>query len=385
MRNTRLTASLIVASLSAAAAPFAGCSSTSNGVTNPQADSSAEGGNDSQVVGESHVPGDAIAEDAGADPFDCSQDSAVEAPTHLRCTGLYQSWATKTLKTGVREFKPGVVLWSDGAEKKRWVYLPPGTKIDTTNMDQWQFPVGTKFWKEFSLANKRVETRLFWKIATTTWVWTTYQWSADEQTATRLDSGYNQNDAGDPEAGAYEIPTVAKCDQCHKGSEDKILGFEAVGLGLPGATGLTLAQLVQEGTLTTNPTSTALTIPEDGHGSANALGWLHANCGTACHNQNPTSMCNFKGMFLRLTYAELSSSPVTTDLDSYATTYNVAATIPSAAYMRIAPGNLNTSAIYYLASHRDNTNPNGQMPPSVSHIIDPTGVGYLSTWITQLP
>jgi len=353
---------------------------------------------DPDVSVSSVPPADAGPDDAAVDvdlpndseppepAFDCAGDSSsVEMPGHLRCTGLYESWSKKTPGAGVREYKPGVTLWSDGAEKRRWVFLPAGSKVDTTDMNAWKFPVGTKFWKEFSLAGKRVETRMFWKVGETTWLKTTYRWSADESTATRLDAGESRNDAGDPDASGYEIPSVSKCDQCHAGSEDKILGFEAVGLGVAGASGWTLDQLASEGRLTTRPPVTALAIPEDGHGSANALGWLHANCGTACHNASPAASCAFKGMHLKLGYTEVSAATAVTSLEAYTTTHNVAATIPAPGYMRIAATNPGNSAIYYLASHRDNTAPNGQMPPIDTHVVDPIGTGYLNTWISALP
>ena len=63
----------------------------------------------------------------------------------------------------------GLELWSDGAAKQRWIAIPPGTKIDTSNIDEWVFPNGTKAWKEFRLDGKRIETRLYEKGASGTW------------------------------------------------------------------------------------------------------------------------------------------------------------------------------------------------------------------------
>lgn len=321
--------------------------------------------------------------------FDCTQESAVELPEHLRCSGLYDGWTKKTLAAGVKEFAPAYTFWSDGSTKKRWIYLPPGQKIDTTDMDAWVFPVGTKLWKEFVLDGKRVETRLFWKIATGTWARTTYQWSADESEAKRLDTGYTKNDPMDPAASGYEIPAVAKCDQCHNGSADKVLGFEVVGLGLPGATGYTLDALVAEGRLTTNPGGNAgakPSIPDDGKGSKNALGWLHANCGLACHNALPTANCAFRGMHLKLRYTEITSGLTADKTDTFTTSVNVPSLLPgTGTHNRITPGDVATSAVHTLSNQRNNTNPNAQMPPIVSHKIDPTGVGYLATWIGALP
>src|SRR6185312_8178357 len=117
--------------------------------------------------------------DAGPDgglPPGCNTGSQGE-PTELRCTGLYADWATKTVAADVRPYDPGLHLWSDGAGKTRWIYLPPGTKIDSSNMDQWTFPAGTKVWKEFALGGTRIETRLIWKRPSGSWYFTTYRWS----------------------------------------------------------------------------------------------------------------------------------------------------------------------------------------------------------------
>ena len=44
----------------------------------------------------------------------------------------------------------------DRAAKRRWIQLPEGATIDTSDMDYWQFPVGTKLWKEFVRDGVRV-------------------------------------------------------------------------------------------------------------------------------------------------------------------------------------------------------------------------------------
>src|SRR5690242_16817652 len=56
---------------------------------------------------------------------------------HLECEGLYSNIRDKTLAKGVEPYKPGVVLWSDGAEKQRWISLPKGKKIDTSTPIEW--------------------------------------------------------------------------------------------------------------------------------------------------------------------------------------------------------------------------------------------------------
>jgi len=162
------------------------------------------------------------------------------APNELRCTGLYADWTAKTLAPDAVPFKPGVELWSDGADKHRWIYLPPGSKIDTSDPDEWKFPVGTKTWKEFRVNGRRVETRFYMKTSADQWAWTTYLWSNDETKADRLDTGKPNAE------GTYEVPKVDSCDQCHRGRKDKVLGVEAVALALPNAEGPGAARSLAE-------------------------------------------------------------------------------------------------------------------------------------------
>ena len=60
-------------------------------------------------------------------------------------------------------FSPQYPLWSDGAAKRRWISLPPGTAIDASRPDAWEFPRGTRLWKEFSL-DRPVETRFIERL-----------------------------------------------------------------------------------------------------------------------------------------------------------------------------------------------------------------------------
>src|SRR5262249_35165170 len=74
----------------------------------------------------------------------------ARAPVMLSATGLFADVQTDRLADDVAPYSPRFELWSDGATKRRWVYLPPGTRIDTSDMNAWQFPEGTKLWKEFT-------------------------------------------------------------------------------------------------------------------------------------------------------------------------------------------------------------------------------------------
>src|SRR4051812_30454775 len=85
-------------------------------------------------------------------------------PATLAETGLCVDAGCTQIAAGILPYKPRFELWSDAATKRRWIYLPPGTTIDTTDMDHWVFPVGTKLWKEFTRDGIRVETRLVMRV-----------------------------------------------------------------------------------------------------------------------------------------------------------------------------------------------------------------------------
>src|SRR5687767_10734632 len=90
-------------------------------------------------------------------------DAAVGDPETLADTGLYSDFESEVLAPGVVEYAVSWELWADGATKRRFVLLPEGETIDSSDMDFWTMPVGTRIWKEFSVDGTRVETRLLWK------------------------------------------------------------------------------------------------------------------------------------------------------------------------------------------------------------------------------
>jgi hypothetical protein len=380
------------AGCSSSSAPSSGDSGTPTDGS-PQ-DGTAEGGDSGAL---SDAPGDATTHDEGtgdgpenaADapaPVDCSNDDGGDGlPRDLACTGLYSDWATKTVAAENLPYTPGYLLWSDNANKARYVYLPPGTQIDTTDMDNWVFPVGTKIWKEFSLGPQRVETRHFVKAASG-WLWTTYRWTADgESGATELDTG-ETNVNGTP----YEIPAHGVCVQCHGGRPDMVLGLDVINLGASTAVGLSLSTLIASSQLTTNPPA-SLEIPEDATGRARAsLGWLHSNCGITCHNANSGALASGTGLFLKVSGAQLiagGGSTPTSALDPYVTAVGVTpnmAKFVTEGFERITPGHPELSLIPTLDMARNNPNI-PQMPPIVTHIADTKDVDALIAWIRALP
>jgi hypothetical protein len=311
-------------------------------------------------------------------PASCANDTQVP-PRALECTGLYASIATKQIATRVKEFAPAVPLWSDGAGKTRWIQLPRGTQIDNTKADEWMFPVGTKSWKEFTHNGRRVETRLWQKVQNGFWVKATYAWNADETAAISSVGG----DVTLPDGAVYHIPTADECQQCHRGRTDRLLGFEHVSLGLPGATGVTLQELVAKNLLTHPPAVTTLTVGDDGTGAAAApLKWLHINCGTTCHNANSNAVAYSAGMILRLDPYKLDGRSAL-ELETMKTTIGVPGkSITWNGRPRIVAGDAAGSLLYQLITSRGIAN---QMPPIATRITDQVNDALVAEWINKIP
>jgi hypothetical protein len=320
-----------------------------------------------------------------ADPFAGCSVPAAGLPTDLYCTGLYANRSTDQLASGVMPYTPGVVLWSDGAEKHRFLSLPAGSKIDTSDLEAWRFPVGTKAWKEFRFDGALVETRLFWKRSADSWDSGTYIWAADG-TATLNTSAPK----GVILPSGYEIPTQKDCDKCHHGGADKLLGIEAVALALPDAAGETLTALAKDGWLSEPPTETAKSLPEDATGkAAAALGYLHANCGMPCHSSRGLGDETMLVMRIRATelWPATGNGPVPIDMtDVYRATVNQTPTTQSVIQkypgaLRVTPGAHDQSLLWLLSHLRGKY----QMPPLVSHLVDDAGTQRLADWIDALP
>ncbi len=399
MRGPSLWLALFApAALATPLALLAGACSTSHGTTAAPGDAGDEATVDAAVPPPTPPP----PSDAST-TLDCPTDLQSDGVWgHLQCTGLYSDFASKTVVPAARPYVPALQLWADGATKQRWLYLPPGQKIDTSNVDEWVFPAGTKVWKEFQLEGRRVETRLYLKSADGKWHHTTYRWNADETDTTRNDVGAAVPRDGGSAVPPYQIPSGTDCSNCHDGRKDRLLGLEPVNLGMPGAQGITLASLVAEGLLTSPPPATTLAFPEDTSGkAAAALGWLHVSCGP-CHNRSGDANAKNSNVRLLTLMSQLAGADAGADggpvpvpsLDAYLTTVDHTTSVPipdagGATFYRIKKGDPGASIVSWLSGRRvgvtGTPNEKEQMPPIVTRVVDGVGHQKLDDWIVLLP
>ena len=313
-------------------------------------------------------------------PEDCEfTTGTVNAPRELRCTGLFEDVAEYRIASGARPFSPGTELWSDGSVKSRWVYLPPGAVIDGSDPDEWDFPVGTRFWKEFVFEGMRIETRYFEKIRSDRWARGVYLWNAEETAAMREDGGHE-----DYRGLGYTVPSTKECDECHNGRKDRILGFDLFGIAEQDARGVRLQDLLDEGSIDIDVRPEEVQLPDELDPVVrDAMSWIHVNCGSACHNRSSDSEAQGTDLFMRLEYEQLRQlrSSNLGDLDTVKNTIGVGATTKEwVNEVRVVPGQPEQSLLFRLVSSRGDE----QMPPLVSNVTSQDGVERIRKWIVGL-
>lgn len=322
-------------------------------------------------------------------------------PTLLSETGLYADINAKTLAPDVHKFTPAYTLWSDTAVKHRYVYMPPGGKIISDDMEFWRYPAGFKLWKDFTRDGKLIETRLLMKLSDgyADWYMVAFKWKDDYSDALALPAG-EMNAMGT----LHDIPSKEDCKGCHTAMKDNAIGFSAAMLSHDLPDSITLSRIVQMGWLTVPARPGGYPLPGDDTAKA-ALGYLHANCGM-CHN-GKSQVYKTKVTLdvwthldkiasVQESFAYLSTvcdqwpgpdkfTPITACAAGHATGAAMDTDISKA--KRILPKNPSESGLHDLMSLRA-TGMVGmmkQMPPLGSEITDPTGLGQVDAWIDSLP
>jgi hypothetical protein len=309
-----------------------------------------------------------------------------EPPERLADTGLFADVAARRLAPGVLPFTPQYALWSDGAEKRRWIRLPPGAAIDASDPDRWRFPPGTRLWKEFSLGGRPVETRLLALGADGLWRYAAYVWSPDGRDARRAPDAGVRGAAESRPGVPYDVPGVADCRACHEGHPSTVLGFGALQLSHdrdPGAlhrgaadpAAVDLPELVAAGlvrnlppALLERPPRIAAPTPR----ARAALGWLHANC-ASCHNGDGPLASLGLSLEQRVGPGGAAALESVVGVEARHRTGGAAA-------LRLAPGRPAESLVISRAATR---NPYVQMPPLGTHVVDQEAVALLSTYVRE--
>jgi len=319
--------------------------------------------------------------------------AAASLPIRLSQTGLYRDVERLIVDERNRAFSPQYPLWSDGAAKRRWIRLPEGTVIDTTDVDRWDFPVGTRLWKEFAFGGRRVETRLLLKTHTDRWAFASYAWSEDQRDATLAPAEGIARAAEVAPGKWHAIPSVIECRSCHDSGRTEVLGFTALQLstdrdplaphGEPLTPDMmTLDTLVRERRVRPALDALVRTPPRiearDARERA-VLGYLSTNCG-ACHNRDSETAS--VGLFLKYT---LRQRPGACAPEAIASSFNrpghwLVSSAPDGTSRVVAPGLPDRSALWTRMKSR---RPSSQMPPIGTVLPDQGAIELTRTWIAS--
>jgi len=308
-------------------------------------------------------------------------------PVQLADTGLFVSGTTDVVAAANRPFSPQYPLWTDGATKRRWVYIPQGATIDAGNPRRWEFPVGTWFWKEFSFAGRRVETRVLWKASASGWLAGSYVWNQDESEAVLTSDGMTGAVEIIP-GRQHNIPSSADCAACH-GTTRAPLGFNPLQLSDdrdPNAIHgepltkemMTVRTLVDEGVLTpaTALPQTPARISARDPQTRTILGYLSGNCG-ACHNGDG----QISAQAPSFAYADLieDSDSIVRRMIGQPTRWQAPGRAEGT--MLIDPSSPDQSALLLRMRSR---RPSSQMPPLGTVLQDQEAIDAIGRWISNV-
>ena len=269
-------------------------------------------------------------------------------------------------------------LWSDGAEKERWLAIPDGTTIAIGPDEDWELPVGAVTMKTFAVGDRRLETRLFMRHDDGGWGGYTYEWNDAGTDAALLPAAkLRPLDGGEVAAWAY--PSRTQCIQCHSKAAGGTLGLETAQLNRDGVYPSTnrlsnqLATLDHIGLfsapLAVLPADAPRLFDPKGEDSleARARSYLHANC-SHCHRP----MGGAQGM-MDLRFARTLKETGTCNVD------NSQGAIGGATKL-LVPG-APESSVLSLRIHATDAK---RMPPVAVSVLDPVGSAVIDDWIRSL-
>jgi uncharacterized repeat protein (TIGR03806 family) len=236
-------------------------------------------------------------------PAAAPNDAAVTAegfPATLAEYGFFTDAAKQVPAARVTPYRLNTPLWSDGAEKLRFIYLPAGIQAKGDGENLLQIPVGGALIKTFAFQEngkrRLIETRVLLHRASG-WVALPYLWNA-EQTEAKLALAGARVPVTTPagEAIEYRVPNKNQCKECHglNGAVTPI-GPKARNLSHDWLTSFASAGMLDHAPEVTHP----VPLWED-RGKVPAAdaarGYLEANC---AHCHQPGAGASNSGLDLR--------------------------------------------------------------------------------------
>jgi len=320
-----------------------------------------------------------------------------EPPRFLSQTGAFSNLATLQPAQGLMPFDVNSPLWSDAAEKKRWIAIPNNGTHDTaaervTYSDDgaWTFPTGTVLVKHFALPVdernpsivKPLETRFFINGSDGVYYGVTYKWNDAGTDAELLTTGDSRDLTitqadGSTRTQHWDFPSRADCRTCHSAGADNVLGVRSFQLAKSMTypqTGRTSNQLETWNALgifgssfgSRNPATVPAAVnPRDPHASLDmrVKSYIAANC-SHCHQPGGVS-ANFDASF----YVPLSAENIIGGA--------INRPLHGPDDRVVTPNDLGFSVMHSRVSVVGAN----QMPPLGKNVVDDKAVAMITDWI----
>jgi uncharacterized repeat protein (TIGR03806 family) len=324
----------------------------------------------------------------------------TNAPARLSQTGVFVDTASAKLEAspGLIPYDVSAPLWSDGAEKRRWAYIPDGRKVAFSESGNWSFPAGSVLVKHFELAlneaqpelKRRLETRLLLKGSDGKFQGLTYKWNeagtdADLLLERELEPMEVALAGGQTRSLRYLYPGPNDCPTCHTDVAGPVLGIRTSQLNhdMPYPdTGRVANQVFtwgQTGLLDVAPdqasiersSSLAALDDETAPAEDRLRSYWASNC-SMCHRGSETAPGIFAAWDARYE-VPLQDQGV---IDG-----RLAESAPDDDARVVVPGDLDKSVLYQRSN---STLPGYAMPPLGRSSVDPKYVALLEEWIRSL-
>jgi uncharacterized repeat protein (TIGR03806 family) len=323
-------------------------------------------------------------------------------PAILSLTGVFTNTPAMAPAASLIPYSPNVPLWSDGAQKVRYLSIPntgapyiSSSQISYAPTFTWSFPAGTVFVKTFALLTnqsdptslRRLETRLLVRDTNGAVYGVTYKWRSDHSDADLLTTNLTEaipiQTPGGVMTNLWYYPSPSDCLQCHTAPANYVLGVNARQLNgsLTYPNGVTDNQLralnrtgllypaIDESQITNIEQLSSLTNAAASY-EQRARSYLDANC-AQCHVQPGGSGPTFDARYdVALTNQHLLNTPALKGNFGYD---NV---------NMITPDDVWRSSIYERMNSLDAAI---KMPPLARNLMDTNAVQIMAEWINSLP
>ena len=105
------------------------------------------------------------------------------APSLLSETGLYRPSSPARWTPRIARSLRSIRCGPTAPRRNGGSISPPVRRSTRRTRPTGSFPVGTRFWKEFSFDGRKVETRLIWHATADRWSFATYVWNQEQTDA----------------------------------------------------------------------------------------------------------------------------------------------------------------------------------------------------------